>query len=262
MITIERLRHNSRRVRQTLTTFDNGPALLRQLASRDASDLEFRVDNLVVSCPNVAGARLAVYEVFAEDTYRLGSTLAGLGESPRVLDFGAHIGCFTLGVLRVTPNAVVHTYELSSATTRYLRRNITANDVGGAVTVWQEAVSDAAGVLRVVDNGEVSVHNGILHAGDLPTIEVPTVPFATALERLGGHADVVKMDIEGAEYAMVLKSDPGDWASVQRVVMEYHALAGHGWAELEEFFGDVGLRAVRRERTAPHLGLAWLTRDP
>ena len=261
MINVERVRYNLRRVRQTLKTFDNGPALLRQLASRDAADLEFRLDGLVVSCPNVAGARLAVYEVFADDTYRLSSTLSGLGKGPRVLDFGAHIGCFALAVMRTAPGAVVHSYEPSAATTQYLRGNVAANEADDAVTVWQEAVSNAEGVLRLFDHGKVSVHNGILDAGDLPTVEVPAVAFATALERLGGQADVVKVDIEGAEYAMVLKSDPGDWSSVQRVVMEYHGLVGHGWTELEEFFGDVGLRTVRREPTTPQLGLAWLSRD-
>lgn len=255
----ERLMYNVRRVRQTVGTFDHGWSLLGRIAR--GKDLTFEIDGLAIAVPNVAGARLPVYEVFADDTYRLAETLDGLGESPKVLDLGAHIGCFSLGVLRQTPGAQIHAYEPSPATASWLSRNVESNRPG-SVTVHQEAVGDVAGTLTVVDNGEVSVHNGMLHAADGgPTVDVPMVPFAVALERLGGTVDLVKMDIEGAEYALTAGSDPAIWQGVSRVVMEYHALPGHSWDELATFFASVGLHPVRVEPDTPHQGLAWLARS-
>jgi FkbM family methyltransferase len=253
-----RLARNAQRVAQTVGTFDNSATVLRQLI-RPGTELTYEIDGLQIAVPNIPGARLPVYEVFADDTYRLAETLAGLGDTPRVLDLGAHIGCFSLGVLRQSPGAVIHAYEPSPATARWLSRNVEHNHPG-SVTVWTEAVSDATGTLTVVDNGEVSVHNGMLHAADGgPTVDVPAVTFAQAIDRIGS-ADVVKLDIEGAEYAIAASGDAEAWAGVQRVVMEYHALPGHAWTELAAFFALAGLFPTRIEPTSEHLGLAWLTR--
>jgi hypothetical protein len=52
------------------------------------------------------------------------------------------------------------------------------------------------------------------------------------------------------------------WQSVSRVVMEYHHMPGHRWAELESFFGEVGLEVVRRDVHPDQQGLAWLSRTP
>ena len=62
---------------------------------------------------------------------------------------------------------------------------------------------------------------------------MPCIRFEDAVVEAGGRVDVVKIDTEGAEYDFVLASDPAAWASVQRVVMEYHDVPGHGWTELE-----------------------------
>ena len=90
----------ARRVRQTFG-FANGPLVLAALGSAltpwRREELRFRTrSGLVVVCPNHAGARVPVYEVFAEDTYRMDDLAAGLPERPVVLDIGAQIGCFSL----------------------------------------------------------------------------------------------------------------------------------------------------------------------
>jgi hypothetical protein len=82
------------------------------------------------------------------------------------------------------------------------------------------------------------------------------------MEQLGAPAEFVKIDCEGAEYDIVLTSDPALWAPVRRVVLEYHDMPGHDWDELKTFFGDVGLQEVHREPTLERLGLAWVSRDP
>ena len=71
---------------------------------------------------------------------------------------------------------------------------------------------------------------------------------------------LVKIDTEGAEYDIVLGSDPGEWRDVERVVLEYHDVSGHGWPELESFFASAGLSEVAREDTTDRLGTVWLSR--
>jgi hypothetical protein len=83
-----------------------------------------------------------------------------------------------------------------------------------------------------------------------------------AFEAAPEPVDLVKFDIEGAEYEAILESKPDLWQSVRRVVMEYHRMEGRSWADLEAFFGGVGLEVVRRDIHPGEQGMAWLSRDP
>jgi Methyltransferase FkbM domain len=130
------------------------------------------------------------------------------------------------------------------------------------VTVNNTAVASSSGTLQFADNAGGSGLNGLTAPEGTPTIEVPCVTFAEALARAGGPVDVVKIDTEGAEYDIILGSDPSDWASVQRLVMEYHPVDGHSWDELRTFLSKAGLEVVHHEPVDERLGTVWLSRTP
>lgn len=267
MTTIQRFRHAARRVGQTLTDFENGSRLLGAIAARPITgrpdELVFRVDDrLSVICPNLPGARVPVYEVFAEDTYRLGWFTGDLGEGPVAVDIGAHIGCFSLAFARQHPKSQIEAFEASPSTAVYLQRNIDRNGLADRVHCRRVAVASKTGTLVFADNVGGSSLNGITAPEGAKQIEVPCVTVADAFAAAGTGVEVVKIDTEGAEYDMVLNSAPGDWAGVRRVVMEYHDVAGHSWAELEAFFAAVGLTTVAHEPVSPRQGTVWLSRDP
>lgn len=257
----------ARRVRQTVTGFHNGPQLLAQMARQSMTGrpetLTFRPSTGgAITVPNRPGARVPVFEIFVEDEYRLDWFLRGLSERPVVLDVGAHVGCFSVAVAHRLPDALIVAYEASPSTARFLHRNIVENGIDDRARVNNLAVQGESGELEIADNGAGSGHNGVLH---LPTsvgrVRVRSVSMAEALHVTGRSAELVKIDTEGGEYDMVLGSQPGDWAGVRRVVLEYHDLPGHDWAELERFFDAAGLHVVRREAFGPRLGMAWLARD-
>jgi FkbM family methyltransferase len=258
----------ARRVRQTVSSFDNGPRLLfdmgRQSISGRPEEITFRTrDGAVVTIPNRPGARVPIYEIFVEDEYRLDWFTADLGDDPVALDIGAHVGCFSVAFARRHPKSRVDAYEASPSTTVYLQRNIDDNRLGDRVHGNNLAVQAVAGHLELADNGAASGHNGVLHLKeDVARVTVPSVSMAEALTISGRTADLVKIDTEGGEYDMVLGSRPEDWAGVRRVVLEYHDLPGHSWEELEAFFTSAGLHLIHREKFQDRLGMAWLSRDP
>ncbi|MGJ9412757.1 FkbM family methyltransferase [Aeromicrobium sp. CF4.19] len=262
MSLLRRSRFAARRTRQTLATFDNGRAVLRAIVGRD-EELDYRVGGLIVTGPNAPGARVPVYEVFAEDEYSMTWFGQGLGDTPVLVDIGAHIGCFSLDFATRHEGARVHCYEPTPSTGRYLSRNVEQNGLADCVTVHHQAVAAASGVLVMADNGAGSGHNGVLHLGEegAVSIEVPSVSLEHVLREAGGEVDVLKMDAEGAEYDIVLNASPDVWAGVRRVVMEYHALPGHDFEELRARLEQSGLHLVRRDRYNDGLGLAWFTRD-
>jgi FkbM family methyltransferase len=262
----------ARRVRQTLR-FENGPRILFDLASSKApwgrDELVFRLpDNGVVHCPNQPGARVPVYEVFSEDAYRMTALVDDLPDDLVALDIGGHIGCFSLALARTAPGARIHTYEASPSTTGWLSRNVTANRLDAQVTVHQQAVSDSRGTLEFADNAGGSSLNGLTAPeGSTALVQVPAVTVEDAIADAGGRVDLVKIDTEGAEYAMLSATTPATWATVQRVVIEYHNVPGHSWAELEALFAAAGLHVVRHEQLKDAdgndypQGTVWLSRE-
>jgi len=257
----------AKRVIQTPRLVRNFPGVYAALLAGDTRwaprELRFRMRNgLTVVGPNVPGARYPVFEIFADDAYRFAELAASLPESPRVLDIGGQLGCFSLGLARQAPRAVIHTYEASPVSAGYIRRNIDTNGFGDRVTVHATALAAEEGTLSFRDSGTASGLNGLsAPEGHTTTIEVPATTFDNAVAGLDGKVDLVKMDIEGGEYDAILTSSPSSWSTVQRVVMEYHPIPGHTQAELVEFLGNTGLHVVHDEPgTEPGLGVMWLER--
>lgn len=256
----------ARRVRQTLSSFGNGPRILWDLASQRApwasDQLTFELPGGGrVLCPNRPGARVPVYEIFAEDAYRLDALFADL-TAPTVLDIGGHIGCFAIAAARRDPATRVHAYEASPSTAAWLSRNVVANGLDDRITAHHVAVAGRRGTIEFADNDGGSSLNGLTApVGSTHLVQVPSITLGDAIAEAGGHVDVVKIDTEGAEYDMVLASEPASWAGVERVVMEYHDVPGHDWSELRDFFAECGLRVTATEEASARQGTVWLSRE-
>jgi FkbM family methyltransferase len=259
----------ARRFIQTPRTFTNWAPIMRDMAlgraGRGPESLTFLTrSGMRIETPNVPGARVPVYEIFAEDCYRLEWLLGSLLTQPiQVLDIGGHVGTFACRLTQLHPAASVFSFEPSATTAEYLRRNARQNGVADRVTVFERALAATTGRAVFHDNGGGSGLNGLAAAGHAsgPSTEVETIAFDEAVAMAPAPFDVVKIDCEGGEYDLVLGSSASSWDSVQRVVIEFHPVAGHGWPELREFFAEVGL--VEQDKvTWEGYGCVWLSREP
>ena len=252
-----------RRVRQTLAGFDNGAQVLiafaRGRVTGRPEDVVFRTDGISITCPNVPGARVPVYEVHVEDTYRLSWITSGFGSRPVVIDVGAHIGSFSLAVTASLPGATVTAFEPAPTTFEYLRRNLASNG-RSLVDAHQLAVAARAGTIEFTDNGAGSVLNGLTNPDGVVTT-VRAVSVVDALDLAGPTVDLLKFDAEGAEYDALLGTPVDDLTRVRRAVIEYHDVPGHDWAELRDHLRAAGLEVVAEEAVSDRLGMAWLARD-
>jgi FkbM family methyltransferase len=143
---------------------------------------------------------LAIREVLVEDEYSCIDRLFPQNASPRVLDLGANIGSFALRVFLRCPAAQVVSVEAAEDTYQVLDANKRAN----ASLSW-EALNNGVwrddGPLTLMRRGVSVGHRVIEGTGD---DAVQGVSLNTLLGRLGwDHADLVKMDIEGGEEAVV-----------------------------------------------------------
>lgn len=259
------MRRRVHRVQQTFTAFKNwGPILFRLGGGRRfSSSLTFRTrTGLTISCPNVPGARVPMYEVFAEDCYHLNDFVgAALKEPLRVVDIGAHVGTFACELSRLAPQAEIFCFEPSPTTASYLSRNVATNGFSSRIHVTEAAVTSEVGETRLIDNGGGSGLNHLAStqdgAGD--GIAVRTTTFDKVAAEAGGP-QLVKIDCEGGEYDLVFGSSPQSWDTVERLVLEYHPSSQHSWTELRKWFAERGLEVVEDEPSSPEQGTAWLAR--
>ena len=271
---MELLKHpvyRARRFAQTPRAFTNWPVVLKDMAlgraGRGPETLTFRTrTGARIETPNRPGARVPVYEIFADDSYRFRWFLGPLLQRPiRVFDIGGHVGTFSVRLTQIHPQATVTAFEPSATTAEYLRRNVSLNGVADRVTVVQRALAGNTGHAVFDDNGAGSGLNGLLSTRNGgPTgvgTDVETVSFDDAVAAADGPIDVVKIDCEGGEYDLVLNSAPESWASVQRIVIEHHPVPGHSWPELRAYFAAVGLEEQDEDFAGQH-GCVWLSREP
>jgi FkbM family methyltransferase len=259
-----------RRIAETPRTFANWVPVLRDMAlggvGRGPDTLRFVTRSGVsIDAPNRPGARVPVYEIFAEDCYSLRWFLGPLLDRPiQVIDIGGHIGTFSTSLAALHPYARISAFEPSPTTSGFLRRNVEQNGFGSRVTVYERALAGSSGFAEFDDNGAGSGLNGLVSAGHNTTgtaTQVQTTTFDDAVTSAEAPIDFVKIDCEGGEYDLVLSSSSESWASVQRVVLEFHPVPGHEWAELRDFFAARGLNVVK-EDTLNGFGCVWLSREP
>jgi FkbM family methyltransferase len=132
--------------------------------------------------------------------------------APRVLDLGANIGLFGLFVLGELPAATVEAFEPDPANAAVLRAAIAAN---GLADRWT-AVEAAAGA----EDGEVAFDAGHHALSRIDGTGATRVALIDVLPRVA-RADLVKLDIEGGEWAIL--GDPRfEAAPPPTVVLEYH----------------------------------------
>jgi FkbM family methyltransferase len=141
----------------------------------------------------------------------------------RVADVGANIGIFSL--LAADRGATVTAIEPHPANFRWLERNTT----GWAVECRRAAVLGrvpAGGEVTLVETpGHTGHHVAGTHAGE-PDRESTPVPAVSFAELVDEGYDLVKLDVEGAEFGIVADTPLDILATLRRLVAEVHHLAG------------------------------------
>ena len=176
-----------------------------------------------------------------------------------ILDLGAHIGAALLALHVRFPQAQLAAAEADPATFRRLERNLAALPQARAV---QAAVGERDGTVEFLParDGWVSGLRemaGVSADGaDDEVVAVRSVRFDTLLDELGlERADLVKVDIEGAEWPLVNSLDP---ARMGTMIMEWHAdLHGHEPDQLVALLPDHHVLAEALPSPSRFIVTAW-----
>ncbi|AND15928.1 non-ribosomal peptide synthetase [Rathayibacter tritici] len=198
-------------------------------------------------------------EVFVQQEYlRHGVTIR---DGDRVLDIGANIGLFTLFVARHAPGAVVHAFEPIPPLVDTLRRNVALHapravvhplgvsaEPGEATFTFYRHNTVISSSRTSPEEAHELMSSYVLGQDGQGSVDVDDVPLVGRLvdARLGSdefvcelttvsdalvstgldRVDLLKIDVENAEYDVLKGVSATDWARVRQVVVEVHDIGG------------------------------------
>jgi FkbM family methyltransferase len=159
------------------------------------------------------------HEIFLSQDYHFTADT----DRPYILDCGSNIGSAILYFKKIFPRAVIDGFEPFDHAFRVLKRNIDVNHLQD-VTVHKLALSDRKGSNRLhydPSNPGSSVRS--LHRGpaeDAASVAVETTTLSRYIDRT---VDFLKMDIEGAEIAVMQElHDAKRLPLIRKAAIEYH----------------------------------------
>jgi FkbM family methyltransferase len=225
------------------------------------ADLWDLKDGSVVNCGNykvriaLASTYSTLYkEIFIYNLYQFRAQRL----DPLIIDCGSNIGLTLLYFKSLYPESRLIAFEPDPAIFPYLRENIQNNRIE-KTELHNAALGEREGILPFLSDGHIGSCLVETAASDIPSdwkrYDVPCVRLSQYLK---DHVDLLKMNIEGAEW-QVLSECREHLNRVQQIMIEYHHLPGlprtlHSILELldksgfEYLVSDFGLKSYGTPR--------------
>jgi len=172
---------------------------------------ELRYADLLSFCPEW-------HDIFVDGAleYHAGSA------APRILDCGGNVGLASLFFKRRCPAARITAYEADPALVKILRANLDANGAADVETVHAALWTSNGRVTFQADGSDSGMIGTLPGAVAGTAVDVPSLRLRDLIEGdPNGCIDLLKLDIEGAEDAVLADCEPV-LARVRAIVLDLH----------------------------------------
>jgi len=192
-----------------------------------------KISKFTVFFKNAEEFHVLKREIFSQDIYFFESK----SPEPVIIDAGAHIGLSTLYFKQLYPQAKIIALEPITENFALLEKNIWENNLSNAQS-YQLALAPHTGELTLhadLENNWQST-TGVIPGNwtssqNTRTISVPCAPLANFLNQ---KIDLLKIDIEGLEQAVLL-SAVAQIKNVSQIICEFHPHPKQSLTQLVNF---------------------------
>ncbi|MBI5728845.1 MAG: FkbM family methyltransferase [Candidatus Magasanikbacteria bacterium] len=161
-------------------------------------------------------------EIFTLHEYRSAEPLIREAADP-VADIGAHAGFFTLFARGLNPTVPISAIEPAAENVVQLKRHLSLNKIKGVEVVEGAVVGEKRRQKLVLTADSHNHYLSDTPNTDEETRSVPLLTLADIRAKLGAEQfSVVKCDIEGGEYDILLKTTDKELQKVKAFILEYH----------------------------------------
>ena len=204
---------------------------------RSAGGVVIELGDKIVHGPDYHSISVLLKEKFVEGQYYFDAVT----QQPVIIDCGANIGISVLYFKSLYPHAIVHCFEPYSKAVEYLKRNIEENDLQN-VFVYREAVSARDGEIKLNIPADANMLNPtVLIAKDSTVSEiVKSVKLSSFVNSIKEDIDLIKLDVEGAEYEIIEDLHNSGLLATGKVrmfIIEYHDSVFKDALRLKRFIG-------------------------
>jgi FkbM family methyltransferase len=182
-----------------------------------------------------------------------------------ILDLGASIGVFSIYAASTARNVRLFAYEPMPDFFALMKENIALNRLEGVVSCFNLAVAGEAQERELFASGtDFFFPTLIPPANDDPSTrkQVTCTTLTNILDSNDLEAiDIVKMDIEGAEYEILYATPPNYFKRIREIRMEYHNLDyERNVTRLKQFLTSHNYAITHERANSPTNGNLWARR--
>lgn len=164
----------------------------------------------------------------------------------KIIDIGAGIGDYTLYTAIAQPNSRVFSFEPYPESFVLMQENLRLNSITN-VQVFDEAIGAASGelVLDLTGGEPLQFQSHLKKSVNVKkSLSISSLSLVDALTKLGLEScDLLKLDCEGAEYAILFGTPQPVLQHIRRIVMEYHDnLTEYNHSDLTRFLIEQGFQ--------------------
>jgi FkbM family methyltransferase len=227
---------------RSLFTFENWGQYARDFLNLAGTDqYAVRFDNNVrMFLRPKTSDKWVIQETILQDDYRLQAMDL---KNATVVDLGANIGVVSISAA-ARGAAHVYAYEPAPANFELLTKNVASNVMESVIRTFNMAATDEEKTIEFyLDSANPSGNSMYERRGTRISVQGTTLPRIFEANGIG-TCDLLKMDIEGAEFAVLYSTPPELFARIRRIYLECHksAEARHNDGDLSAFLRQQGYR--------------------
>jgi FkbM family methyltransferase len=211
-------------------------------------ELPHRIRMFVGNAKADRTALFSVKEIFGDKVYNM----PGCEDSRIIVDLGANVGVYSLWAAFEYPSAKIYAVEAGADNAQYLKQSISLSSLGERLYLTHAAVWKTDGELTLFRSDITSRAHSVVRANDLDGHGGSETVPALTLKRLFETnrietCDLLKVDIEGAEYDVLYNSPPEVMNKIKAIILEHHrdARPECNFNGLSKFLRASGFRNVQ-----------------
>ncbi|MFQ5729065.1 MAG: FkbM family methyltransferase [Waddliaceae bacterium] len=167
-----------------------------------------------------------------------------------VIDIGAQIGVFSVFSASYANNIKVYAYEPFPDNYKLLIENIEVNKLEKHVYPFDVAVTDSSEKIKLfIDERGTTGHSVIIPQEKHVTVNSTTLTDIMEANKIS-QCDLLKMDIEGAEYPVLYSTPNHIFRKIKRIYLEYEDIDGstkYNHQYLHKFLSENGFSIIEKE---------------
>ena len=245
-------------VRRALIGHPDNPSRLATFAHNLLNRITLSESHVFVCQGALAGYRMSIdwsrYRSFVYGTWEpkvIGAVTDTVKAGMTVIDIGAHIGYYALLFAKcVGPHGRIFAFEPLPCNFALLQKNVLLNDLQNVYAVDQAVFSSTREIEITVPDDQPNPGNGSMHNEiGKKHYTVKAISLDDYCEKLALRPDILKMDVEGAEYEVLI--------GAKKTI---HRCQPSLFIELHHFDGNLGANPVPELLTSWGYQIQWLER--